>query len=388
VPLCIDPERLAAWERRRRADAPPRASRRADRGPDVVRGARQGPRRAARRVARPCCARVPAAELWIVGGGDDARALAAKARGLGVGDACASSAASPTPSSARSTSAHRCSRCRAARRASARLRRGDVVGAPCIGSTADAAGQVIAAGETGELVPYGDAAALGRALAGLLCGRAAPRAMASAGRRRPRRISDTRAFRADCSLRSSSRRSPAPRLAAPCRIPLPIPRTRMPDYTQRPLSFKIRKALRYTRLYGIRRTLSIVRGQYNMKRTYATLPAIPRARRAKHVGVIGCGIFGFGSSATSSQEHGKVIRGVSTQREPRGVLLPALRARLLHHRSGRAVRGSEDRLDLHRVEPQLPHRLRRARTRARYRGCTSRSPTSSPRSSCAGCVRP
>ena len=49
----------------------------------------------------------------------------------------------------------------------------------------------------------------------------------------------------------------------------------MPDYTARPLSFKVKKALRYTRMYGVRRTLSIIRGQYNMKRTYATPPAIP-----------------------------------------------------------------------------------------------------------------
>jgi predicted dehydrogenase len=86
----------------------------------------------------------------------------------------------------------------------------------------------------------------------------------------------------------------------------------MPDYTQRPLSFKIKKALRYTRLYGIRRTLSIVRGQYNMARTYETLPALrPAAKTGKHVGVIGCGIFGFGVIGYFLQKnHGKVIRGV------------------------------------------------------------------------------
>lgn len=86
----------------------------------------------------------------------------------------------------------------------------------------------------------------------------------------------------------------------------------MPDYTERPLSFKIKKALRYTRLYGIRRTLSIVRGQYNMKRTYATPPAI-RANPSsnKHVGVIGCGIFGFGVIGYFLEKnHGRVIRGV------------------------------------------------------------------------------
>ena len=52
----------------------------------------------------------------------------------------------------------------------------------------------------------------------------------------------------------------------------------MPDYTARPLSFKIKKALRYTRMYGPRRTLSIIRGQFNMKRTYATLPKVAATR--------------------------------------------------------------------------------------------------------------
>ena len=85
----------------------------------------------------------------------------------------------------------------------------------------------------------------------------------------------------------------------------------MPDYTERPLSFKIKKALRYTRLYGVQRTLSIVRGQYNMKRTYATPPAMPAQRSShKHVGVIGCGIFGFGVVGYFlTKNHGKVIRG-------------------------------------------------------------------------------
>jgi predicted dehydrogenase len=86
----------------------------------------------------------------------------------------------------------------------------------------------------------------------------------------------------------------------------------MPDYTQRPLSFKIKKALRYTRMYGVRRTLSIIRGQYNMKRTYSTPPAIrPNPSSDKHVGVIGCGIFGFGVIGYFLEKnHGKVIRGI------------------------------------------------------------------------------
>lgn len=85
----------------------------------------------------------------------------------------------------------------------------------------------------------------------------------------------------------------------------------MPDYTARPLSFKIKKALRYTRMYGPRRTLSIIRGQFNMKRTYASPPAISPARSSdKHVGVIGCGIFGFGVLGYFlTKNHGKIIRG-------------------------------------------------------------------------------
>jgi predicted dehydrogenase len=86
----------------------------------------------------------------------------------------------------------------------------------------------------------------------------------------------------------------------------------MPDYTQRPLSFKVKKALRYTRMYGIRRTLSIIRGQYNMKRTYTTPPPIPATTSSdKHVGVIGCGIFGFGVVGYFLEKnHGRIIRGV------------------------------------------------------------------------------
>ena len=87
----------------------------------------------------------------------------------------------------------------------------------------------------------------------------------------------------------------------------------MPDYTARPLSFKVKKALRYTRMYGVRRTLSIIRGQYNMKRTHATLPAVAGqpGKTGKHVGLIGCGIFGFGVVGYFLEKNqGKVIRAV------------------------------------------------------------------------------
>ena len=52
----------------------------------------------------------------------------------------------------------------------------------------------------------------------------------------------------------------------------------MPSYTERSLSFKLKKVLRYTRMYGVRRTLNIVSGQYHMKRVYENPPPSPTAR--------------------------------------------------------------------------------------------------------------
>jgi phosphatidylinositol alpha-1,6-mannosyltransferase len=57
-------------------------------------------------------------------------------------------------------------------------------GLPCIGSTSDAAGQVIRSGETGLLVPYGDVRALEAALCDLLARPERAAQMGAAGRRR------------------------------------------------------------------------------------------------------------------------------------------------------------------------------------------------------------
>jgi glycosyltransferase involved in cell wall biosynthesis len=70
-------------------------------------------------------------------------------------------------------------------------------GLPCIGTTADAASQVIAAGETGELVPYGDVAALEGALLRLLSDRELADRMGAAGRLRARDRFGYRRFRED-----------------------------------------------------------------------------------------------------------------------------------------------------------------------------------------------
>jgi predicted dehydrogenase len=81
------------------------------------------------------------------------------------------------------------------------------------------------------------------------------------------------------------------------------------DYTTQPLGFKVKKTLRYVRLYGVSRTWRKVRGQYHVNKTYEQLPEIkPRANANAHVGIIGCGNFAFGNIAHFlTRNYGKVI---------------------------------------------------------------------------------
>jgi predicted dehydrogenase len=83
------------------------------------------------------------------------------------------------------------------------------------------------------------------------------------------------------------------------------------DYRSAPLLFKLRKALRYVGLYGIRRTLVKIRGQYHMSRRYETLPRNHVRMESKaHVGLIGCGNYGFSVIAYYlNKNYGRVIRG-------------------------------------------------------------------------------
>jgi len=70
------------------------------------------------------------------------------------------------------------------------------------------------------------------------------------------------------------------------------------DYTTQSLSFKIQKTLRYVRLYGIKRTLMKVKGQYHMKKAYETLPDLSAAGDHKgRIGLIGCGNYAFSNIA-------------------------------------------------------------------------------------------
>lgn len=83
------------------------------------------------------------------------------------------------------------------------------------------------------------------------------------------------------------------------------------DYTKSRFLFKLKKTLRYVRLYGIRRTLVKVRGQYHMKRKFAQLPPEKGgALRNKHVGLIGCGNFAYSNIAYYLEKnYGDVMRG-------------------------------------------------------------------------------
>jgi len=168
VLLCIDPERVALWERENTAPPPRREpaalivgrmwSSERGKGHDQLLEAWPS-------VLR----RVPQARLWVVGDGDDRARLAAKAQQAGIAGAVrffgrvadrelgllyrrASLYAMPS------------------RQEGFGLVYAEALwhGLPCLGSTADAAAELIEPDVTGALVPYGDVPALAQALAELL----------------------------------------------------------------------------------------------------------------------------------------------------------------------------------------------------------------------------
>jgi phosphatidylinositol alpha-1,6-mannosyltransferase len=186
VPLCIDPERIRLWEAASQGAPPAREpaallvgrmwSEERGKGHDAL---IQGWPEVARRV--------PGAQLWIVGEGDDAVRMQQLAREREVEGAVRFLG---RVSDAELGSLYR----RASLFAMPSRQEGFGLvyaeamwhGLPCIGSTADAAGQVIEDGVTGRLVPYGDARASAEAVAALLADPARAGAMGEAGRRRAR----------------------------------------------------------------------------------------------------------------------------------------------------------------------------------------------------------
>jgi len=167
VPLCIDPDKVARWE----ASARPIASRE----PAALIVGRMWSEERGKghdeliSVWPTVRARFPTAELWIVGSGDDRARLEAKASELGVARGVRFLG---RVSDAELGELYR----RASLFAMPSRQEGFGLvyaeamwhGLPCLGSTEDAAGQVIADGETGVLVPYGDVAAIGDAIVALL----------------------------------------------------------------------------------------------------------------------------------------------------------------------------------------------------------------------------
>jgi len=82
------------------------------------------------------------------------------------------------------------------------------------------------------------------------------------------------------------------------------------DYRKQSTAFKIRKVLRYTRLYGPRRTWLKVKSQSHMARRYESLPALASPPPpGGHVGMVGSGNFAFSTLAYFVRKnYGPVIR--------------------------------------------------------------------------------
>ena len=195
VPLCIDPERIAQWEA-------------VDKGAPLVRepaallvgrmwSEERGKGHDALIEGWPeVRRRVPAAELWIVGEGDDTGRMQGLARDRGVADAVRFLG---RVSDAELGALYRRASVFAmpSRQEGFGLVYAEAMwhGLPCIGSTADAAGQVIDDGVTGRLVPYADARASADAVASLLSDPGRARAMGEAGRHRARELFTYERFR-------------------------------------------------------------------------------------------------------------------------------------------------------------------------------------------------
>lgn len=143
-------------------------------------------------------AALPGAELWIAGAGDDRGRLEAKARTLGIPDAVRFLGRISDEDLSRRYR-------RAALFAMPSRQEGFGLvyaeamwhGCPAIGSTSDAAGEVIRDGETGVLVPYGDPDATAATLIELLKDPERRRRMGEAGARDARERFGYARFRED-----------------------------------------------------------------------------------------------------------------------------------------------------------------------------------------------
>ncbi len=198
VPLCIDPGRVASWEAGGLDASPPQRERAA-----LIVGRmlaeERGKGHEALLEAWPAVReRAPGAELWIVGGGDDVARLERRARELGLADA--------VRFLGRVSDAELAVRYRRAsvfampsRQEGFGLVYAEAMwhGLPCVGSTSDAAGDVIQDGRTGHLVPYGDVPAIAEAVGSLLAEPERARSLGEAGRAQARDVFSYSRFRRD-----------------------------------------------------------------------------------------------------------------------------------------------------------------------------------------------
>jgi len=89
------------------------------------------------------------------------------------------------------------------------------------------------------------------------------------------------------------------------------------DYTQAGLWFKIKKTVRYVRLYGFQRTLTKIRGQYHMKTTvdfdglqWSNAKCHNPDNTFRQVGLIGCGNYAFSTIGYYLKKHNSAfLRG-------------------------------------------------------------------------------
>lgn len=197
VPLCLDPERVRAWQAAQTGAEPARElaalmvgrmwSEERGKGHDALIEAWP-------EVSR----RVAGAQLWIVGEGDDSPRLRELARRCGVESSVRFLG---RVSDAELGALYRRASVYAmpSRQEGFGLVYAEAMwhGLPCIGSNSDAAGQVIVDGETGCLVPYADPRATADAVSALLADPARARALGEAGRRRAREHFGYERFRAD-----------------------------------------------------------------------------------------------------------------------------------------------------------------------------------------------
>jgi phosphatidylinositol alpha-1,6-mannosyltransferase len=198
VPLCIDPERAAVW------DAEARAGQAAPREPAAIIVGRMWSEERGKGhddliSAWPAVlASIPNAQLWIVGAGDDRPRLEQRVENEGLSDAI-QFLGRVSDAELGALYARASVFAMPSRQEGFGLVYAEAMwhGLPCVGSTADAADQVIVDGVTGLLVPYGDVKALTAALGALLEDPARAAEMGEAGRHRARQHFGYERFRAD-----------------------------------------------------------------------------------------------------------------------------------------------------------------------------------------------